>query len=72
MSDIATILRIEPRRLDENEPLTASTSTHVVISNIAADPTPEQSMRIVEVSGTLDFWDREEENIYTADDGEPV
>ena len=29
-------------------------------------------MRIVEVSGTLDFWDRPEEDIYSLEDGEPV
>lgn len=33
------------------------------------DPTAEQMMRIVEVSGTLDFWDSEDEDIYTPDDG---
>lgn len=29
-------------------------------------------MRIVEVSGTLDFWDRPEEDICCLEDGEPV
>ena len=36
------------------------------------DPTGEQQMKIVEVSGTLDFWNRSEEDGYTHDDGEPV
>ena len=35
-------------------------------------PTSDQRMLIVEASGTLDFWDRPEEDIYSLDDGEPV
>lgn len=36
------------------------------------DPTPAQRIAIVEVSGTLDFWDHPEEDIYSEDDGTPV
>lgn len=35
-----------------------------------SDPTVEQMMRIVEASGTLDFWDDEAEDIYKATDDE--
>ncbi len=37
-----------------------------------SDPTTEQAMRLVELSGSLDFWDRPEEDIYTLDDGRPI
>lgn len=37
-----------------------------------SDPTTEQAMRLVEFSGSLDFWDRPEEDIYTLDDGRPI
>jgi len=42
------------------------------IHYMASDPTPEQQMRMVQISGTLDFWNRPEEDIYTTEDGEPV
>ena len=71
MTQRSDILDIAPREIVEDEPQTSSDSKHVVVS-IPDDPTPEQSMRIVEVSGTLVFWDRAEEDIYTSEDGEPV
>jgi hypothetical protein len=36
------------------------------------DPTPAQRMRIMEVSGALEFWNRVEEDCYTEADGEPI
>lgn len=37
-----------------------------------ADPSPAQRMGIVESSGVLDFWNREQEDVYKPDDGSPV
>ncbi len=37
-----------------------------------SEPTSEQRMRLVELSGTLDFWDRPEEDVYSLEDGEPI
>jgi hypothetical protein len=36
------------------------------------DATIHQQMRIMEVSGVLDFWNRPEEDGYTEADGEPI
>lgn len=36
------------------------------------DPTPCQSLRLIEESGTLSFWDSEKEDGYSLDDGEPT
>ncbi len=44
--------------------LTTSTPP-VLYGNDLDDPTIEQMMAIVEVSGVLDFWDRPEEDIYS-------
>lgn len=35
------------------------------------EPDAEQMMRVVGQSGTLDFWDSAEEDIYSLEDGEP-
>jgi hypothetical protein len=37
-----------------------------------ADPSVEDQMRMTERSGSLDFWMRPEEDVYSMDDGEPV
>ena len=36
------------------------------------DPTSAQMMKLIESSGTLDFWYRNEEDGYTEEDGEPA
>ena len=66
-----TIMDIGARTIGEDEPLTSWVSPFVFVS-APADPTSDQRMLIVEASGTLDFWDRPEEDIYSLDDGEPV
>lgn len=65
---------IGAREIIENEPETTTPSGHRIIrvSNAPEDPTTEQMMRAVELSGALDFWDDEGEDIYTLEDGEPV
>ena len=47
-------------------------SRFIPVYDAPSDPTLEQRMRIVEVSGTLDFWDRAEEDIYSPEDGDPA
>ena len=66
------VIRIGAREIHENEPLTSGVSPPVQVSNVPTDPTSEQRMRIVEVSGTLDFWDHPQEDIYSPDDGQPL
>ena len=73
MTPQADILRIAPRRLIDNEPVTTSTAEHFEVRSTApVDPTSEQFMRIVETSGTLDFWMAAAEDIYTSEDGTPA
>ena len=43
-----------------------------VFSTELEEPDTKQMMQIVECSGSLDFWDDPQEDIYTLDDGEPV
>jgi hypothetical protein len=50
---------------------TTSTDAHLV-KFPPEDPTIEQRMRLMESSGTLEFWNRPEEDGYTCGDGEPV
>ena len=59
------------REVDENQPETALDAPLIEIT-VPHDPSLEQMMRIVEVSGTLDFWDDPREDIYSLDDGEPL
>ena len=63
------IIDIKPKVIDEQE--TETFSTHPPVP-IASDPTIEQRMRIIEVSGVLDFWDDPREDIYSLEDGEPL
>lgn len=37
-----------------------------------ADPTSAQVFRLIEQSGTLDFWSDKAEDIYTLDDGTEI
>lgn len=72
MKDAQT-LDLAPRVIVEDEPETSSINQPITIPlKPPADPSAEQRMRAMEVSGALDFWDRPEEDIYTLDDGEPV
>jgi hypothetical protein len=40
--------------------------------SVPDDATTAQYMRVVEMSGVLDFWDEPDEDVYTLDDGEPL
>ena len=62
---------IRSRIVEEFDTLTSS----VAVGEqwiVPAEPTGKQRMRIVEVSGTLAFWDRPEEDVYSLNDGEPA
>ncbi len=67
----ANFIDVGARQIGEDEPVTSMMRPPIFIS-APSDPTPEQRMRIVEVSGTLDFWDNPEEDIYSPNDGELV
>ena len=69
----AEIISIGAREIGEDEPVTTGARRPIrFFSDGPSEPTSEQRMRIVEASGTLDFWDRPEEDIYSLEDGEPV
>ncbi|MFQ5411857.1 MAG: hypothetical protein ACE5EC_06150 [Phycisphaerae bacterium] len=59
--------------IDANEMLdtTAEGSVFAII-NTPSEPTTQQGMRLIEISGSLDFWNDEDEDLYTADDGRPL
>lgn len=67
------VSREQVRDTRSNEPQTANTSQRFDICNDEiSEATPEQFLRLVENSGTLDFWDDPSEDIYSAHDGEPL
>lgn len=68
----ADFLQMPPRVVDENEPVTSALAPAAVYRAVIPDPTPEQYLRALETSGTVDFWNRPEEDLYTSSDGEPV
>ncbi len=73
MTGFARRIYIKPKELIEDEPVTTAMNRPIhFVLGAASDPTSEQRMRIVEVSGTLDFWDRPEEGIYSLSDGDPA
>ncbi len=73
MTSNPDILQLPPREVREDEPETAATTVRIEVADVCpADPTPEQVMRLVETSGTLDFWEDPGEDIYTLEDGEPL
>lgn len=63
------ILKIQPKVLAEDEPKTLG-SKPILISD--DEPSTEQVMRAIGISGVLDFWDSPEEDIYTEEDGAPA
>lgn len=65
------ILAIPDRTIVEDEPQTCGGGAIITIS-CPPDPTPEQFLRLAESSGTLDFWNAPEEDIYGPDDGTRV
>lgn len=67
----AEVLEIGARDIAEHEPTTTAVNRPIHVAP-PADPTAEQIMRIVEASGALDFWDRDEEDVYSPEDGEPA
>jgi len=53
----------------------AETVRHSVVSTFhtrPSDPTDAQVLGLIEQSGVLDFWNRDEEDVYTHEDGEPI
>ncbi len=70
MTQQSEALEIAPRELIEDEPVTVPNACQIWVEE--SDPTPDQSMRLVELSGSLDFWLDAAEDIYGPDDGTPV
>ncbi len=65
-----TAIEGDVREIDANQPETVGGSHFVRVQ--PSDPTAEQRMRLIELSGALGFWDDPREDIYTLEDGEPV
>jgi hypothetical protein len=73
MTQHADRLNLAPCELTGHETVTSSTAQQFEVSNaLPADPTTEQALRIVEVSGALDFWLNPAEDVYHGDDGTPA
>jgi hypothetical protein len=54
------------------EPADTIVEAAVPMVRIPTEPDDAQTLRLIECSGSLDFWNRPEEDGYTADDGEPL
>ena len=49
-----------------------STFTENVTQRFPKDPNAAQTMRLIESSGSLEFWENDDEDIYSVEDGEPA
>ena len=68
-----TPVNIRPEIITEDAPETSGGNVATTtLPPPPADPTSQQRMRLIEISGTLDFWNSPEEDIYGAEDGEPL
>jgi hypothetical protein len=56
---------------DQDETDTAA-GDKIELSVTPSDPSRSQTLKAIEQSGTLNFWNASEEDIYTSGDGEPV
>jgi len=63
---------MQPRDVASDGAATIGGKKMTQIIPAPTDPTAKQVMRLIEVSGVVDFWDRPEEDIYAPTDGEPV
>ena len=72
MSQPFEVIDLEPFEVRENPTETQPGDVVYQWVTGASDPTSEQLMRIVEQSGTLDFWDNPAEDLYSEEDGRPV
>lgn len=52
--------------------ITVRDSIVTVFPECPADATPAQTLRLIEQSGTLDFWNDEGEDVYTREDGQEI
>ena len=43
-----------------------------VLRIFQSEPTAKQRMRLIELSGVLDFWDNPSEDVYSVEDGDPI
>ena len=68
----AIVLPTSERMSQEIQTETLAASTFIYIPSVPSDPTEEQRLKLMEISGAYDFWDRPEEDIYSSDDGQPV
>jgi hypothetical protein len=65
------VLQAPPREIHDDEPETRSSAQWVTIS-YPADPPPDQVLRLLESSGSLDFWESPDEDVYSPEDGTPL
>ena len=70
----AKLILIPPSKLT-----TESESTETSVNPVPArfsdqpeDASPVQMLKAVELSGSLDFWDAPEEDVYSPEDGDPI
>ena len=66
------VLCLEPLLIEDNPSQTNAGDVVYKELRTVSDPTPEQRMRLVEQSGTLDFWNDPAEDGYAEEDGKPL
>lgn len=71
MTATATIVHMPELAASDTVTL-RSEAVPVPVRERADEVSALQRIKIVEASGTLDFWDDPKEDVYTHDDGHPV
>lgn len=63
MTQQSEMLELPARELATDEPITDSVAVQI---EVVDEPTTQQMLKAVELSGSLDFWLDDEEDVYSA------
>lgn len=68
----ATLITPDVREIGDEQ--VETTIGNVVLQQVPnpPDPSEKQRLRLIELSGVLDFWENPKEDIYTPEDGEAL
>jgi len=67
-----TTLKFEEVATVMEDEFITQTKCDSVCATYFEDITTDEVMRAIEASGTLDFWNDPEEDVYSEEDGDPV
>lgn len=59
-------------RTPDSEDLCTTAGDKIELTSTPSEPTLLQTLKAIEQSGALAFWNDPEEDLYTCSDGEPV